>query len=171
LLERLNLDGREVVAIGKIADIYAHKGPTKVIKANGNEALAQATIKAMDEAPDGALVMTNFVDFDMLFGHRRDVAGYADALEKFDRMIPEFVARLKTDDIMILTADHGCDPTWQGTDHTREQVPVLIFGKDLGTGTGGTRPTFADIGETAAMWLDIEAGETGCSILETEDDQ
>jgi len=171
LLERLSLAGREVIAIGKIADIYAHKGPTRVIKANGNAELAEATLKVMDEAPDGSLVMTNFVDFDMLFGHRRDVIGYADALEKFDRMIPTFVGRMQPDDIMIMTADHGCDPTWQGTDHTREQVPVLIFGKNLGTGNGGTRSTFADIGETAAMWLGIEPGETGISILEMDDEQ
>ncbi|MCB1387091.1 MAG: phosphopentomutase [Nitratireductor sp.] len=165
LLDRANGAGRAVFAIGKISDIYAHSGPTRVIKANGNAALCEATLAAMDELPDGGFLMTNFVDFDQLFGHRRDVPGYADALEKFDRMLPAFRRKLRDGDLLVLTADHGNDPTWHGTDHTREQVPVLICGPQIAPGSGGRRDTFADIGATIARHLDLPAGRTGTSIL------
>ena len=165
LLERAKAAGREVFAIGKIADIYAHQGPTRIIKASGNEALGGATLEAMAELPDGGMLMTNFVDFDMLYGHRRNVSGYAAALEAFDRWLPSFMEKLKPGDLLVITADHGCDPTWRGTDHTREQVPVLLFGTDVPPGSSGTRKTFADIGETVARHLELEAGEAGTSIL------
>ncbi|MCB1422515.1 MAG: phosphopentomutase [Nitratireductor sp.] len=164
LLERAKAAGREVIAIGKIADIYAHQGPTQIIKASGNEALGAATLKAMVELPDGGLLMTNFVDFDMLYGHRRNVAGYAAALEDFDCWLPSFMEKLEPGDLLAITADHGCDPTWQGTDHTREQVPVLLFGGGIEPGNGGTRETFADIGATVARHLGLEPGETGTPI-------
>lgn len=165
LLDRLKDNGREVIAVGKISDIFAHQGITKLHKASGNAALHEATLKAMDEAKDGDLVFTNFVDFDMLFGHRRDVPGYAAALEAFDRRLPEIQARLKPGDLVILTADHGCDPTWKGTDHTREHVPVLAFGPDVKAGPIGGRDTFADIGESIAVHLGIAAGKYGKSFL------
>ncbi len=117
--------GRTVHAVGKIGDIFAHQGIGRVIKANGNMALFDATLQAMDEAEDGDLVFTNFVDFDMVYGHRRDVPGYAAALEAFDRRLPEVHRKLQAGDLVILTADHGCDPTWRGTDHTRERVPMM----------------------------------------------
>jgi phosphopentomutase len=119
----------------------------------------------MDDAKDGDLVFTNFVDFDMLFGHRRDVPGYAHALEEFDRRLPEAVAKMKHGDVMILTADHGCDPTWKGNDHTRERVPVLVIGPGIEGGSLGVRPTFADIGESLAAWLGIAPGPHGTSFL------
>ncbi len=112
--------GRKVHAVGKIGDIFAHQVISRVIKATGNMALMDATLKTVDEAEDGDLVFTNFVDFDMLYGHRRDVPGYAAALEAFDARLGEISRKLGQGDLLILTADHGCDPTWRGTDHTRE---------------------------------------------------
>lgn len=164
LLERLETNGREVIAVGKIADIYAHKGPTKVVKANGNAALGQATLKEAAILQDGGLLMTNFVDFDMLFGHRRDVVGYADALERFDQWLAEFIQQMRHDDLLVITADHGCDPTWRGVDHTREQVPVLIYGETVRPGSAGTRQSFSDIGETLAAFLGIKRGPHGTAI-------
>jgi len=167
LLDIAKEAGREVIAIGKIGDIYAHCGPTKIVKANGNSALGEATLKEMNKALDGSFLMTNFVDFDSLYGHRRDVVGYADALEKFDQFLPKLMAEMNSDDLMILTADHGCDPTWIGTDHTREQVPVLAYGPNIDTGNGGTRKTFCDIGASIADHLQIGPLENGTSIFKS----
>ena len=165
LLDRAEAAKRRTICVGKIADIYAHAGVTDERKASGNEALTDATLRAMDDARDGDLVVTNFVDFDMLYGHRRDVPGYAAALEAFDRRLPELEARLAPGDMMVLTADHGCDPTWPGTDHTRERVPVLISGPGLGAGEMRAADTFADIGETIAAHLGLEPGPHGRSLL------
>ena len=114
---------------------------------------------------DGDLVFANFVDFDTEFGHRRDVAGYAAALEAFDRRIPEAVARLKPDDMLILTADHGNDPTWHGTDHTRERIPIFGIAPGMTGGNVGLRTTFADIGETVGEHLGLPPGRHGTSFL------
>jgi phosphopentomutase len=165
LLDRLKGAGRNVIAVGKIADIFAHKGVTNSRKANGNDALFDATLAAMDDARDGDLVFTNFVDFDMLYGHRRDVPGYAAALEHFDRRLPEAMSKLRDGDIMIVTADHGCDPTWAGTEHTRERVPVLAYGQRLKPGSIGIRPSFCDIGESVAAHLGIAPGPHGEGFL------
>ena len=165
LLDRLTEAGRTVHAVGKIGDIFAHQGIGTLTKANGNMALFDATLRVMDEAADGDLVFTNFVDFDMLYGHRRDVPGYAAALEAFDRRLPEIDRKLKPGDIVILTADHGCDPTWRGTDHTRERVPILSFGPGLRSRLIETRTTFADIGESIARHLGIAPGPHGRSFL------
>ncbi|WP_188823308.1 phosphopentomutase [Brucella endophytica] len=166
VLDRLAEAGHKVIGVGKIGDIFAHRGVSDVRKANGNMALFDATLQAMKDARDGDLVFTNFVDFDMLYGHRRDVPGYAAALEAFDRRLPEAYALMRSGDILILTADHGCDPTWQGTDHTRERVPVLTCG--AGAGEIGILPTFADIGETVAAHLKIAPGKHGKSFLKPE---
>lgn len=165
LLDRLVAHGRKVHAVGKISDIFAHQGVTKLTKANGNMALFDATLKAIDEAEDGDLVFTNFVDFDMLYGHRRDVAGYAAALEAFDKRLPEINKKLKKGDIVIITADHGCDPTWRGSDHTRERIPVLLYGPGIHEKNIGIRSSFADIGETVAAHLGIAPGKHGRSFL------
>lgn len=165
LLDRLVDGGRKVHAVGKIADIFAHQGITRMIKANGNAALMDATLKTIDEAADGDLVFTNFVDFDMLYGHRRDVPGYAAALEAFDRRLPEVHRRLKPGDMVLMTADHGCDPTWRGTDHTRERVPIMCFGPGIRSRNVGLRTTYADIGETIAAHLGIAPGRHGRSFL------
>ena len=165
VLDKLVASGGEVISIGKIADIYAHQGITKQIKANGNRALFDATLAALDEAPEQSIVFTNFVDFDMLYGHRRDVDGYAAALEYFDSRLPELEAKLRDEDILVLTADHGCDPTWQGTDHTREHIPVIAAGKPVRAGSIGKRETFADIGQTLASHFGLEPMDYGTSFL------
>lgn len=165
LLDRLVAAERKVLAVGKVGDIFAHRGVTQVIKANGNTALMDRTLDAIDRAEHGDLVFTNFVDFDMLYGHRRDVAGYAAALEEFDRRLPEVHAKMKPGDLLIMTADHGCDPTWRGTDHTRERVPVMALGPGIRARDIGIRQSYADIGETIAAHLGIAAGKYGRSFL------
>lgn len=165
LLDRVAARGSKVIGIGKIGDIYAHRGVTEVRKAAGNMALFDAALGAMDDAGDGDLVFANFVDFDTLFGHRRDIPGYAAALEAFDRRLPEALSRLGPGDLLVLTADHGCDPSWTGTDHTRERVPVFGTAPGLRGGAVGMRPTFADIGETVAEHLGLAPGPHGTSFL------
>ena len=165
LLDRVKINGNQVFAIGKISDIYAGHGVTHKIKATGNMALFDRTLEAVDMAADGAFVMTNFVDFDQDYGHRRDIPGYAQALEVFDKRLPELIARLRPDDLLVLTADHGNDPSWKGSDHTREQVPILVFSPTLSVGTIGIRQTFADIGESIAHWLGLAPGPHGKSFL------
>lgn len=167
LLDRVEAAGNKVIGIGKIGDIYAHQGVTEVRKAAGNMALFDVTLEAMDDAGEGDLVFANFVDFDTLFGHRRDIAGYAAALEAFDRRLPEALARLRPGDLLILTADHGCDPTWTGTDHTRERVPIFGLAHSLPGGAVGLRPTYADIGETVAEHLGLAPGPHGESFRRT----
>lgn len=167
LLQRLVEAGGEVISIGKIADIYAHCGISRAIKASGHDALMDATLKALDSAGANSLVMTNFVDFDMLYDHRRDVAGYAAALEHFDERLPELLARLDDEDLLILNADHGCDPTWPGSDHTREHIPVLARGAGMTTGSLGARETFADIGQSLAAYFGLPAMADGASFLST----
>ncbi len=169
LLDDLKAAGREVVAIGKIADIYAHSGPTQVVKADGNMALFDATIDAMNIAPGGSLVFTNFVDFDSSYGHRRDVAGYAHALEEFDARLPELYSVLQPNDVIVIAADHGCDPTFPGSDHTREHIPVLFFGSTIKSHFIGRRDTFADIGQTIAQLLSLPSLKHGVSFYQGRD--
>lgn len=157
--------GRDVVSVGKIADIFAHSGTGRVVKAAGNAELFEATLEAVNELADGGLLFTNFVDFDTEFGHRRDVAGYAAALEAFDRALPELIARLRPDDLLVVTADHGCDPSWRGTDHTRERVPILVRGGGL-AGSLGVRKTFADIAATCARHLSLDPPGAGAPLSE-----
>jgi phosphopentomutase len=156
LLDRLTQAGRAVISIGKIGDIYAHSGTGREIKAVGNEALFEATLAAMPDLKEGGLLLTNFVDFDMLHGHRRDARGYGAALSAFDEQLPEALERLKPRDLLIITADHGCDPTWRGSDHTRECVPILTFSPNAAPASFGRRDSFADIGQTIAKHLGID---------------
>ncbi|MAP18766.1 MAG: phosphopentomutase [Aurantimonas sp.] len=165
ILDRAVAAGRRVIAIGKIGDIFAHQGISEVRKGDGNMALFDAMLGAVDDASDGDIVFANFVDFDMLYGHRRDVAGYAAALEAFDARLPEIEARLRPGDLAIITADHGCDPTFRGTDHTRENVPVLGLGPGIAARAIGHRETFADIGESVAAHLGLPEGRHGTSFL------
>lgn len=165
LLDKLVESGGEVISIGKIADIYAHMGITKKVKASGNVALFDATLDAIREAGDRSIVFTNFVDFDMLYGHRRDVAGYAAALEYFDQRLPEITDLMQDGDLMILCADHGCDPTWPGSDHTREHIPVLAYGAGVAPGSLGRRDSFADIGQSIAKHLGLEPMDYGSSFI------
>ncbi|WP_298822118.1 phosphopentomutase [uncultured Roseibium sp.] len=165
LLDRLTSAGRTVFGIGKISDIFAHQGVSKVLKGAGNDQLFDKTLEAMEMAQDGDLVFANFIDFDSLYGHRRDVPGYAAALEHFDRRLPEMVAALREGDLLLLTADHGCDPTWKGTDHTRENVPVIGYGPGISGRSVGGRKTYADIGESIAVHLNVTTGPNGASFL------
>lgn len=162
LLDRVVAAGGRTHAIGKIGDIFAHQGISTLAKGKDDMALFDATLAALEAAGDGDLVFANFVDFDTLYGHPRDVSGYARALEAFDARLPEFVARLRADDLMILTADHGNDPTFRGSDHTRETVPVLGWG--VGARAVG-RIGFADVGETLAAHLGLAPGHHGRSVL------
>ncbi|MFC3705067.1 phosphopentomutase [Devosia honganensis] len=166
LLDRNAQAGNQVFAIGKISDIYAGSGVTHKVKGTGIPQLLDRTLEAMEMADDRAFIMTNFVDFDSEYGHRRDVAGYAAALELFDSRLPELIAAMRHDDLLVLTADHGNDPTWPGTDHTREQVPILVFSPALLPGEIGIRPSFADIGESIAAWLGLGPGRHGKSFLQ-----
>jgi phosphopentomutase len=165
VLDKLAAAGGEVISIGKIADIYANQGITRKIKASGNAALFDATLEALAEAGDRSIVFTNFVDFDMLYGHRRDIAGYAAALEYFDGRLPELLAAMRRDDLLVITADHGCDPAWHGSDHTREHVPVLAYGNDLAAGSLGKRKTFADIGQSLATYFGLPPMDYGESFI------
>ena len=150
LLDEMKTSGGQVVSIGKISDIYAEQGITKATKATGLEALFDASLDELKQADDQTIIFTNFVNFDADFGHRRNVSGYAAGLEYFDKRLPEMLEALGEDDVLVLTADHGCDPTWSGTDHTREHIPVLFYGKSITPGYIGGRETFADIGQTIA---------------------
>ncbi|GAA0779746.1 phosphopentomutase [Roseibium denhamense] len=165
LLDRLTADGRTVYGIGKISDIFAHQGVAKVLKGAGNDQLFDRTLEAMDMAGDGDMIFANFIDFDSLYGHRRDVPGYAAALEHFDQRLPEMIGKMRPGDLLILTADHGCDPTWRGTDHTRENVPVIGTGPGIAAKSIGGRTTYADIGESIADHLGIAIGQHGSSFL------
>ena len=155
LLDHLTKAHREVVSVGKIGDIFAHSGTGREIKVSGHPALMETSLAAMDTLADGGLVMTNFVDFDTNFGHRRDPVGYGKLLEDFDAMLPRVFAKLRDGDLLLLTADHGNDPTWTGTDHTREQVPVVTYSKRMVPGSFGHRMCFADTGQSIAKHLGI----------------
>ena len=148
--------GKTVYGVGKIEDIFGHRGITRSNHAAGNPACMEATFEAMREDFDG-LLFVNLVDFDMVFGHRRDVQGYAAALEAFDRQLPQIQELMGEEDMLILTADHGCDPCHHGTDHTREHTPLLVWGKNLRAGVNlGTRATYADIAASVLDFFGLE---------------
>jgi len=164
LMEYVQERGLEVCAVGKIHDIYAGRGITDFATTKGNMEGVKKTLEYMAKVKSG-LIMTNLVDFDMLYGHRNDVEGYARALEAFDERLPEIYAALRSEDMLIITADHGCDPTLPGTDHTREYVPLLVCGPTLKKGVNlGVRSTFADIGATVAEYLETEPISKGKSF-------
>ncbi|MCJ2128558.1 phosphopentomutase [Methylobacterium sp. E-045] len=163
LLDRLSDQGRSVVSVGKIGDIFAHRATGREIKPAGNAACLDAALAAFRTLPDGGLVFLNLVDFDTEYGHRRDVPGYAAELERFDARVPEIHAVLEEGDVCIVTADHGNDPTWRGTEHTREQVPILAFGPGVAARALGRRETFADIGAAIARHLGVGEVKRGTS--------
>ena len=165
LLDKLADSGGDVISVGKIADIYAHQGITRKVKATGNAALFDTTLDELRVASDRSIVFTNFVDFDMLYGHRREVDGYAEALEYFDGRLPELLDLMADDDVLVICADHGCDPTWPGTDHTREHIPVLVYGRNIKAGSIGKRDSFADIGQSLAAYFELEPMQHGESFL------
>ena len=153
LLDHVQDAGGEVLALGKVGDIFAQQGVSCVLKGKDNMSLFDALLQVAGDAPAGSLSFVNFVDFDQLFGHSRDVAGYAGALRAFDARLPEFVAKLQPGDLAVITADHGCDPTWSGSDHTREHIPMLFFGPGVKARSLGVSRTFSDIGQTLASHL------------------
>jgi len=166
LLEALEQAGGEVVGVGKVPDIFAGRGITRAVKASGLEALMQATLDALEAAPDRSLVFTNLVDFDQEYGHRRDVAGYARALEWLDGALAPMLSALGQRDLLVITADHGNDPTWSGWNHTREYVPVLVKGPVMPAGPLGRRDTFADIGQSLAAWFGLDPLAHGTSFID-----
>jgi phosphopentomutase len=136
-----------------------------VVKGKDNMALFDALLKVADEAGDKSLTFVNFVDFDQAFGHRRDVNGYSNALHEMDARLPEFIAKLKEDDLVVITADHGCDPTWPGSDHTREHIPMIFFGPKVQAQSLGISESFSDIGQTLAHHLGVKPLSNGSNLL------
>ena len=165
ILDALDGAGFPVVGIGKIEDIFCHRGVTMVDHTRNNPDGIAATQRFI-ESGEGAFIFVNLVDFDMLYGHRNDVEGYAAALEAFDRALPAMLGALRENDILMVTADHGCDPTTPGTDHTREYIPLVVAGPHVRSGVNlGTRDTFADIGATVYEYLTGNRWRVGNSFL------
>jgi phosphopentomutase len=163
VLDAIKEKGLGVYSIGKIIDIFAEKGITRYKKTKNNKEGILETIEAMKSSNE-ALIFTNLVDFDMEFGHRRDVVGYAKSLEEFDSYMPEIIENLREDDLLIITADHGNDPTAAGTDHTREYIPILNYGKSVKSGEYfEPRDSFADIAATIAEYLNVDYKSSGAS--------
>ena len=165
MLEYLEDANYEVAAVGKIEDIYNKKGITSAVHTKSNMDGVDKTLEYMDTVKEG-LIFTNLVDFDMLYGHRNDTEGYGKALEDFDNRLQEIYSKMQEDDILILTADHGCDPTTSSTDHSRDHIPVLVYGKNVKPGVNiGTRETFADIGKTILDFFNVQNELVGKSFL------
>ena len=164
MLEYLKENGKEVAAVGKIEDIYNKKGVTKAIHTKDNMDGIDVTLKYMDEIKEG-LIFTNLVDFDMLYGHRNDPKGYGNAIEELDNRLKEIYNKMTEDDILMLTADHGCDPTTESTDHSREYIPLLVYGNKINPINIGTRESFTDISKTILEYFEIENDINGKSFL------
>ena len=168
VLDLIKKAGHPVTAIGKIGDIFSGRGITSVIKTKSNAEGMEKTVEAVKDGGGGArgLIFTNLVDFDMDYGHRNDPGGYARCLEEADQRLAELIGALGPEDILVVTADHGCDPTTPSTDHSREYVPLLVYGRALKAGVDlGTRGTFADLGATVAEALGVRGTGAGTSFL------
>lgn len=165
ILDVISSKGEDVIAIGKIEDIFQHKGITLADHTTNNNDGIEKTIEYIKK-PSNGLIFTNLVDFDMIYGHRNDIDGYKKGLEYFDSKLPEILDALNDDDMLFITADHGCDPTTVSTDHSREYVPILCYGKKAKSGINlGTRSTFADLGKTILDYLEIKNSLPGTSFL------
>lgn len=165
MLDQLKDSGKDVIAVGKIKDIFAGRGITDFVYTTGNPDGIGKTLDYMDQDFDG-LLFVNLVDYDMLYGHRNDIDGYAKAITYFDEKLPDIMAKLREDDILMITADHGCDPGYTvSTDHSREYTPLLMYGSALKPENLGTRETFADIAATILDYFDIEKKTKGTSML------
>ncbi|MCR5311100.1 MAG: phosphopentomutase [Lachnospiraceae bacterium] len=165
MLDQLKAAGKDVLAIGKINDIFAGKGITEYVYTSGNPEGIDRTIEWADRNFEG-LCFVNLVDTDMIYGHRRDIEGYAGAISYFDSKLPEIMGKLREDDILMITADHGCDPGYtKTTDHTREYIPLLVYGNHVTPGNLGTRSTFADIGATVLKYFGIKPEFKGESLF------
>lgn len=165
LLDRAAEAGRSAVSLGKIGDIFGHRATGRELKAENNDGIVDLLLTALDTLDEGGLCVANLVDFDTEFGHRRDVAGYAAALEAFDRRLPSILSRLRSDDLLVVTADHGNDPIAPGANHTRENVPVLCVGAGLSKTVVPLRETFADVGQSIAAHLRLAAVASGRNFL------
>jgi phosphopentomutase len=168
LLPALSDEGLDVICVGKVASIYDAIGVTQDVPAKNNDQSIDQTINILNEESRG-LIFSNLVDFDMLYGHRRDVAGYANALEHFDKRLPEIQNAMREGDVLIITADHGNDPTMPGSDHTREYAPLIVYGKTAKAGVNlGTRKSLADIGQTIAenFGVKLNAGDSFLSGIQ-----
>ena len=164
-LEYIKENGMSVAAVGKIEDIYNGKGVTEAVHIKNNMDGVDKTLEYMDKIDNG-LIFTNLVDFDMLYGHRNDPKGYGKALEDFDGRLNEIYSKLRDEDILIITADHGCDPTTESTDHSREYIPILVYGKKVKGGTElGIRDSFTDIGKSVLDYLGIDNNLEGKSFI------
>ncbi len=165
MLDQLSQAGKSVIAVGKIQDIFAGKGITEHVYTGGNAEGIQRTLEYLDRDFEG-LCFVNLVDYDMLYGHRRDVEGYARALTYFDEKLPLILEKMGAQDLLMITADHGCDPAYsESTDHTREYTPLLMYGQGLPPGNMGTRKTFADIGATVLQYFGIASEIAGEGLL------
>lgn len=166
MLDQLQEAGRDVIAVGKIQDIFVGKGITEYVYTGGNEEGIERTLEYLNRDFEG-LCFVNLVDYDMLYGHRRDVDGYAKALSYFDAKLPEIIGNMREEDVLMLTADHGCDPAYkESTDHTREHTPFIMYGKSVSPANLGTRDTFADIGATVLDYFGIKPEFAGTSMFE-----
>lgn len=165
LLDDMKSAGKDVVAVGKISDIFAGSGVTEKITTKGNTDGMNKSMALLDKDFNG-LCFINLVDFDMLYGHRNDVPGYAAALTEFDKWLKDFLPKLNDDDVLMITADHGCDPETPSTDHSREHTPLIVYGKKIKPVNLGTRDTFADIGRTIADIFDVKTEIAGESFLD-----
>ena len=160
MLDLISGTGKEVVSIGKINDIFSGRGITRAVHTDGNESGMKETLRAMDECASG-LIFVNLVDFDMKYGHRNDVDGYAKAMTEFDAELSFVIEKMKDEDLLVITADHGCDPSTPSTDHSRERVPALFYGKPVRAGINmGTRSSFSDISATLLDYLGIDKDKT-----------
>ncbi|MBD5470648.1 MAG: phosphopentomutase [Lachnospiraceae bacterium] len=165
MLDQLKAAGKDVLAVGKINDIFAGKGITDFVYTSGNAEGIERTLEYLDKDFEG-LCFINLVDYDMLYGHRRDVDGYAKAITYFDEKLPEIMGKMREDDVLMITADHGCDPAYtKTTDHTREHTPLIMYGKNIKPVNYGTRDTFADIAATVLDYLDVPCEVAGTSLL------
>ena len=166
MLDQLKSAGKDVIAVGKIKDIFAGKGITESVYTGSNAEGIERTLEYLDKDFEG-LCFVNLVDYDMLYGHRRDVDGYAKALSYFDEKLPEIFGKMREDDVLMITADHGCDPAYTATtDHTREYTPFIMYGKKIAPANLGTRKTFADIGATVLQYFGITPDFSGEGMLE-----
>ncbi len=168
MLDYMKENGKDVISIGKIYDIFNGSGITDKFKTVNNLDGINKTIELMRKDFNG-LIFTNLVDFDMMYGHRNDVEGYANAISEFDSKLPEIIDNMKEEDLLILTADHGCDPTTPGTDHTREQIPLIVYGKNIKVSNLGLRESFSDIGKTIldvfGIGNDLHGKSFKCDII------
>ena len=165
MLDQLVENGKDVLSVGKIVDIFASRGITEFIRTKGNKDGIECVKELLNKKFEG-LCFVNLVDFDMLYGHRNDVDGYAKALTEFDIALKEIIFGLKSEDLLIITADHGCDPNFAGTDHTREDVPLLVYGRKIRPGNLGMLSTYSDIAATIADYFGVSYSLNGSSFLD-----